>query len=132
VNDPSVPADIEMFDVALRFYFTTPASEPKLTKPEEVQEAISGLKVSKTLGPNSITNRALKQLPRRPVSHKVLTFNAILFTLHVPLLWKYARVISILKPGKDQALPPSDRPIILLDTIRKLNEKSYWLGSYIM
>jgi hypothetical protein len=40
VPDPSVPAVIEMVDVALRSYFMTTASEPKLTNPEEVQEAI--------------------------------------------------------------------------------------------
>ena len=34
-----------------------------------------------------------------------------------------ARVISILKPGKDPALPSSYRPISLLDTIGKLFEK---------
>jgi hypothetical protein len=37
VTDPSVPAVIEMVDVALRSYFLTPASEPKLTTPDEVQ-----------------------------------------------------------------------------------------------
>ena len=47
VTDPSVPADIEKVDVALRSYLITPASEPKLTNPEEVQEAIRGLMVGK-------------------------------------------------------------------------------------
>ena len=47
VTDSSAPAVIEMVDVALKSYFMTPASEPKLTNPEEVQEAIKGLKVSK-------------------------------------------------------------------------------------
>jgi hypothetical protein len=40
LTDPSTPAVIEMVDVALRSYLLTPASEPKLTKPEEVQETI--------------------------------------------------------------------------------------------
>jgi hypothetical protein len=31
-----------MVDVALRAYFVTPTSEPKLTNPDEVQEAIRG------------------------------------------------------------------------------------------
>ena len=43
VTNPSVPAVIEKVDVALRSYLMTPASEPKLTNPEEVQEAIRGL-----------------------------------------------------------------------------------------
>jgi hypothetical protein len=47
VTDPSALAVIEMVDVALRSYLLTPTSEPKLTNPEEVQEAIRDLKVSK-------------------------------------------------------------------------------------
>jgi len=53
----------------------------------------------------------------------VLIFNAILLTHHFPTMWKHARVISILKPGKDSPLPSSYRPISLLDTIGKLFEK---------
>jgi len=33
-TDPSVPTVIEMVEVALRSYFLTPASEPKLTNPD--------------------------------------------------------------------------------------------------
>ncbi|WP_431309756.1 reverse transcriptase domain-containing protein, partial [Klebsiella pneumoniae] len=38
-------------------------------------------------------------------------------------MWKHARIVSILKPGKDPALPSSYRPMSLLDTIGKLFEK---------
>ena len=84
VADPSVPAVIEMVDVALRSYFQMPASEPKLTNPDEVHEAIRGLKVGKAPGPNGIPNRALKHLPQRAVSLLVRIFNAILLTHHSP------------------------------------------------
>jgi hypothetical protein len=57
-----------MVDVALRSHFMTPASEPKLTNPEEVQETVRGFKVTKAPGPNGIPNRALKHLPQRAVS----------------------------------------------------------------
>jgi hypothetical protein len=123
VTDPSVPAVIETVNVGLRSYFRVPASEPKLTNPEEVQDAIRGLRVNKSPGPNGIPNRALKHLPQRAVSLLVTLFNAILLTHHFPTVWKHARVISILKPGKDPALPSSYRPISLLDTIGKLFEK---------
>jgi hypothetical protein len=53
----------------------------------------------------------------------VHVFNAILLTHHFPTVWRHAGVISILKPGKDPALPSSYRPISLLDTIGKLFEK---------
>ena len=81
MTDPSVPAVIEKVDMALRSYLMTPASEPKLTNPKEVQEAIRGLKVGKDPGPNGIPNRALKHLPQRAESLLVLIFNAILVTI---------------------------------------------------
>ena len=91
VTDPSVPAVIEIVDVVLRSYFMAPSSEPKLTNPEEVQEAIRGLRVGKAPGPNGIPNRAMKHLPQRAVSLLVLIFNAILLTHHFPTAWKHAR-----------------------------------------
>jgi len=104
VTDPSVPAVIEKVDVELRSYFMAPVSEHKLINPEEVQKAIRSQKVSKAPGPNDIPNRALKHLPHTEVSLLILIFNAILLTHHFPTAWKHARVISILKPGKDPAL----------------------------
>jgi len=47
VTVPSGPAVIETVDVALRSYFLRPASENQLTTPDEVQEAIMGLKFSR-------------------------------------------------------------------------------------
>jgi hypothetical protein len=90
VTDTSVPAVIEIVDVGLRSYFMAPASEPKLTNPEEVQKAIRGLNVSKAPGPNGITNRDLKHIPQRAVSLLVLIFNAIPLTHHFPTAWKHA------------------------------------------
>jgi hypothetical protein len=102
---PSIPAVIEMVEMALRSYFLTPSSEPKAP------------------GPNGILNRALKHLPQRSVSLPVQLFNADLRTHIFPIVWKHTRVIYILKPGKDSALPSSYRPVSLLDTIGKLFEK---------
>jgi hypothetical protein len=87
-----------MVDVALRSYFRAPASEPKLTNLEEVQETITGLKVSKAPDPNG----ALKQQPKQAVSFLVQIFNVVLLTHHFPTVWKHARVISIFKNGKIQ------------------------------
>jgi hypothetical protein len=117
--DPSIPAVIETVEVALKSYFEAPASEPKLTNPDEVHEAIKGLKFGKAPGPNGIPNRALKLVLQRAVFLLVQIFNAII-TDHFPL-WEHARVISILEPGKDPALPSSYRPISLLDVMDKQN-----------
>ena len=67
VTVPSVPAVIETVDVALESYFLSPASEPHLTTPDKVHEAIRVLKISKAPGPNVLPNRALKHLPKRAV-----------------------------------------------------------------
>ena len=109
-----------MFDVSLKSHIMSPGN---LTNPQEVHEAIRGLKVIKAPGPNCIPNRALKHLPQRTVSLLVLIFSAILVTHHFPTAWMHARVISILKPGKDLALPSFYRPISLLVTIGNLFEK---------
>jgi hypothetical protein len=85
LTNPSVAAVIEKDDVALRSYFLTPASEPKLTTLEEVQETIMGLKVSKAPGPNGIPNRVLKHLPQRAVSFLVCystPFSSPITSLH--------------------------------------------------
>jgi hypothetical protein len=63
VADPSVSAVIEMVDEALKSYFQAATSEPNLTNPDEVHEAITGLKFGKFPGPNGIPNRSLEQLP---------------------------------------------------------------------
>jgi hypothetical protein len=120
-----------MVNAELRSYSMSPSSEPKLTNSEEVHEAIRGLKFSKAPGPNGVPNRALKHLPQRAILLLVQIFNAILLTHHFPTVWKHALEISIRNPGKVLALLSSYRPISLLDTLGKLFEKSYWLGSYM-
>jgi hypothetical protein len=96
--DYSVPAVIEMVDMAMWSYFSTPAGELEITNPDEVHEAIRGLKVGKATGPNGMLNRALKHLLQRTVSLLAQIFYAIFLTHHFPSFWKHARVISILKP----------------------------------
>jgi len=81
------------------------------------------LKVSKAPGPNGIPKRALKHLPKRAVSLHAFIFNVVLRTHHFPQTWRHGRVTSILKSGKDLALPSSYQPISLLDTIGKLFDK---------
>jgi hypothetical protein len=122
VTVPSVPAVIETVEVALRSYVMTPAREPKLTNPEEVQEAIRSPKVGKVPGTNGIPNRTPRHLPKRAICLVVQIFKAVLRTHHFPSARKHARVISILKPGKNPAQPSSYRPTSLLDTIGELFE----------
>jgi hypothetical protein len=123
VNDPSSPAVIEAFDEVKRAYEYAPASEPKLTSPSVVQEAIKGLKFGKASGPNGVPNRALRHLPKTAITFITKLFNAVPCRQYFSPAWKLARVIFILKPGKDTTLPSSYRPISLLDAVGKLFEK---------
>jgi hypothetical protein len=123
VNDLSDPAVIEKVTEALQAYTYAPASEPKLTNLMEVQDAIRGLKIGKAPGPIGAPNRGLNHLPLRAISLLVAIFYTALLAQYFPPIWKHARVIFILKPGKDPSLPSSYRPISLLDTIGKLFEK---------
>jgi len=68
-----------MADVALRSYFLTPASDPKLTNPDEILEAIRGLKFSNGPDSNGIPNRALKHLPSERLPSLPSSFRHISF-----------------------------------------------------
>jgi hypothetical protein len=120
VDDPSDPAFTELVDVEMRAYEYAPASEPTLTTPSVVIKAIKGLKVGKAPGPNVVPNRVLRHLPKRAVTFLTKVFNAVLRRQYFPPVWKHARVLPILKPGKDPMQPSSYRPISLLDTVGKL------------
>jgi hypothetical protein len=78
ISVPSFHAVIAMFDVVLMSYLLTPASVPKVTNPDEVHEAIMGLKFGRAPDPNGIRNRTLKHLTQRAVYLLMWIFNAIL------------------------------------------------------
>jgi hypothetical protein len=88
VKDPSEPAVIEVVNKALRAYASAPGSEPHLTNPADVQDAIRALKVGKTPRPNLIQNRALKHLPLSVVFLLVGLFKAIFQIQYFPQVGK--------------------------------------------
>jgi hypothetical protein len=106
----------------MRAYCFAPARHPNLSNPTEVQDTIRDLKFGKVPGTNGIPNRLLKHLSLSVVSVLVVLFNAMFRIQLFPSSCKHAPVFSILKPCKIPALPPSYRPISLLDTIGKLFE----------
>jgi hypothetical protein len=80
-NDPSEPKANEKVDVALRGYFFTRTSEPKLTDPAELQDVIRSLSVGKA---QDIPNRALKHLLQQATSlmSRYATQSSALSTSH--------------------------------------------------
>jgi hypothetical protein len=131
LTDPSVPAVIEMVDVALRYYFLTPASEHKLTNPDEVQEAIRGLKVGKAPGPNGIPNMALKHLPQRAASF--LPISSMQFSSPITSLlcgstfgWSLS-----LNRGRIRHCPNPIHPLVSWTRLINYLKRFYSLGSYM-
>ena len=89
---------------------------------EEVHETLNTLNVGKAVGPDSISNRLLKELAV-PLSLPLCNlFNFSLQTGQVPSSWKEANVTPIHK--KDDPSEVSNyRPISLLNTMGKALEK---------
>ena len=88
----------------------------------EVQETLKSLNVGKAAGPDSVSNRLLKELAV-PLSLPLCNlFNYSLHTGQVPSSWKEANITPIHK--KDDPSEVSNyRPISLLNTIGKVLEK---------
>ena len=50
-------------------------------------------------------------------------FNSCAMECHIPKIWRRAKVVALLKPGKDASHPTSYRPISLLCVLHKLYER---------
>ncbi len=94
-----------------------------LTKPKEIYEILKRLKIRKSPGDDRITNRILRQIPKRAVVLLTTIFNACMKFSHFPTVWKTAKVIAIPKPNKCPATAASYRPISLLSGVSKLLER---------
>jgi hypothetical protein len=100
MNYQSDPAVIEIVNKAMRASEYAPASEPKLTSPSEVQQAIRGLKVGKAPGPNGIPNRVLRHVPKRALTFLTKVFITVLRRKYFPSAWKHARAGVHTEAGK--------------------------------
>jgi hypothetical protein len=92
--------------------------------PEELTGLTRRLRNMKAPGFDQTFNLELKHL-----SHGTFAFVARLFNRcwelgFFPSMWKVAKVIPVLKPGKDPSVPQSYRPISLLSALSKLFEKT--------
>ncbi|KAL1131661.1 hypothetical protein AAG570_011274 [Ranatra chinensis] len=96
---------------------------PKPTCPKELYNIIKNLPSRKAPGGDTITNRTIKNLPRKCIVLLTNLINAILRRGYFPTAWKTAIVIPIQKPSKPASQPSSYRPISLLPTLSKITEK---------
>lgn len=90
---------------------------------EEVQSIIKSLKPFKAPGPDTIQNILLKNLPKSAVAWLTSTFNKCIELSYWPSSFKLAKIIPILKAGKQPTDPKSYRPISLLNSLGKILEK---------
>lgn len=90
---------------------------------DDVRNAIKKSKASKALGPDNLAPLMLKKLGAHGLSFLTTMINKSLSTLIVPNIWKRAKVIPLLKPGKPPDESTSYRPISLLSPVAKLIEQ---------
>jgi len=95
----------------------------KHTSPSEIQFIINKLSNNKSPGHDLITNRIIKQLPKKAILLLTFIFNSILCLSHIPQSWKHSIIILIPKPDKPPDLPSSYQPISLLPSFSKILEK---------
>lgn len=95
----------------------------KSFSPKEIVQEINNLKPYKAAGYDLITGSTLRQLPRKAIIMLTTIYNSILRLSYYPIMWKFAQVIMIPKPGKPKNEVNSYRPISLLPVPSKLFEK---------
>ena len=91
---------------------------------DELIGLVKSLKNMKAPGFDNTFNIELKHLSRGSFAFVADIFNRCWELSYFPSTWKLAKVIPILKPGKDPSVPKSYRPISLLSALSKLFEKS--------
>ncbi|GBN97051.1 RNA-directed DNA polymerase from mobile element jockey [Araneus ventricosus] len=120
-GDPNTERTVEKFIREFKNEIRT--SKFKKVQPSEIICFMKHIKINKAPGIDSITNKMLKHLPLKIILKLTEIFNHMLKFRHFPNSWKIARVLPILKPGKDPTHPVSYRQISLLPTLSKLGEK---------
>ena len=90
---------------------------------EEYRKGIAALKNNKAAGIDDIVVEQLKNLG--PKAHKWLhtMLSTCFIDNKIPKIWRQSKIIAILKPGKDSAIPKNYRPISLLCHTYKLYER---------
>ena len=103
-----------------------PEANEELCRPftlEELDAAICTAKAGKAAGLDDIMTEQIKNLGPAAKQWLLCMYNNCLERCHIPKIWRRARVVALLKPGKDAAAAKSYRPISLLCHTYKLFER---------
>ena len=90
--------------------------------PAQTTAAIKKAKSSKALGPDNLSPIMLKNLGPSAINYLTQIFNKCMEHSIIPSIWKTAKIIPLLKPGKPSNLGPSYRPVSLLSPAIKTLE----------
>ncbi len=96
--------------------------QPVIFTPAQTLAAIKKAKNSKALGPDNLSPIMLKNLGPHAINFLTEIFNKCLKDSIIPSIWKTAKIIPLLKPGKASDLGPSYRPVSLLPPAIKILE----------
>lgn len=90
---------------------------------EEISDAIKSLKYNKAPGLDDLRVEQLKHFGTDTLKWLLKLMNSCINTCHIPKIWRKARVIALLKPGKEPSEPKNFRPVSLLCHLYKVLEK---------
>ncbi len=90
---------------------------------DDLTKGIKELKQGKAPGLDGITTEMVTHFGVNAQRWILSLINNISTSLRHPKIWKKARVVALLKPGKDPTSPKSYRPISLLCILYKLYER---------
>ena len=89
----------------------------------ELESAMKAMKNNKAAGLDDVLVEQIKHFGPGARRWLLDMVNKCVSSNKIPKMWRKARVIALLKPGKDPAIPKSYRPISLLCHLYKLFER---------
>ena len=90
---------------------------------EEYKHGIAALKNNKAAGRDDVLVDQLTHLGQKANKWLHTMLNVCFTGYKIPKIWRQSKIIAILKPVKDSAIPKNNRPISLLCHTYKLYER---------
>ena len=90
---------------------------------EDLHEAISTLKPGKAAGLDNISTEMIQHFGPKALEWVLNLTNSCATSYTIPKIWRRAKVVALLKPGKEPEQPKSFRSISLFCILYKLYER---------
>lgn len=126
-NNPATSDSKQIVEEARKFIIVSPppqtVNKENLCSKAELLNFVKKAKTRKAPGHDLINKQDILELSNKAGELFLSLINGIITTHHFPTIWKKAKIITFLKPGKPPRQPSSYRPISLLSTLSKITEK---------